>query len=348
MSDSFVTHPEITIAQGMIELQRCIKKGLVPLFHGSPGVAKTSMMRQFAEKFKLFYIDIRLSTYDPTDLHGYPGVNQETKRSTFFTPEDFPIEGDDLPDGYVGWLVGFDEIGSCVPAVQAAAYKVLQEKEVGNKKLHPMCFMAAATNKITDNAVVYELGTAMQSRFIHYVVKSHVPGWLLHAEGADFDHRVRSYVEISGEVNMFDPDHDEMTFTCERTWEFASNLIEDDETLSYQEHLPCLAGALGLGMANTFIQFCEIYNDIPSIKDIEADPINCKLPDDQTTLLAFANSLAKHIDQKNIAVFMKYVYRFHVEFQVITLQNIIKTNKDILEHPEVEAWMDIHADRLAS
>jgi MoxR-like ATPase len=45
-----------------------LKAGLVPLVRSSPGVGKTSVIRQMAEALNLKVIDIRLSQCDTTDL----------------------------------------------------------------------------------------------------------------------------------------------------------------------------------------------------------------------------------------------------------------------------------------
>ena len=86
-----------------------------------------------------------------------------------FTPFSiFPLENDPIPQGYDGWMLLLDELSSANKQVQAAAYKLILDRQVGSFNLHPNCAIVAAGNKITDKAVVTQMSTALQSRLIHY------------------------------------------------------------------------------------------------------------------------------------------------------------------------------------
>jgi Protein of unknown function (DUF815). len=51
-----------------------VKSGVVPFIQGSPGIGKSDIVKQVANKYKLKLIDIRLSQCDPTDLCGLPNL----------------------------------------------------------------------------------------------------------------------------------------------------------------------------------------------------------------------------------------------------------------------------------
>lgn len=50
-------------------VERCMIKRLVPMIEGHPGIGKSSIVQQLADKYNLQLIDVRLSTCDPTDLN---------------------------------------------------------------------------------------------------------------------------------------------------------------------------------------------------------------------------------------------------------------------------------------
>ena len=89
------------------------------MFHGSPAIGKSAIVHQFASKFNLKLIDMRLGQCDPTDLLGFPRITGD--RSGYVPLEDFPLEGDKTPDGYAGWMLFLDELTSAPPAVQGPA-----------------------------------------------------------------------------------------------------------------------------------------------------------------------------------------------------------------------------------
>lgn len=47
----------------------CLEAGLVPVLESSPGMGKSSIMREVAQELGLFLIDHRLSTSAPEDLN---------------------------------------------------------------------------------------------------------------------------------------------------------------------------------------------------------------------------------------------------------------------------------------
>ena len=124
-----------------VELQECLtedlKAGLTPMVSSSPGMGKSDIIRTIANTFKLKVIDFRVSQCEPVDMQGYPGVTNG--RMTFNIPEYFPIEGDTVPDGYDGWLLFLDEFNSGNKQTEAAAYKLILDREVYKYKLHPRC-----------------------------------------------------------------------------------------------------------------------------------------------------------------------------------------------------------------
>ena len=74
---------------------RCIKAGLVPFIQSSPGLGKSSIVKEIAKEFNLKLIDHRLSTSAPEDMSGLPhfengqavlkAIGKDQINSTLFT-----------------------------------------------------------------------------------------------------------------------------------------------------------------------------------------------------------------------------------------------------------------------
>ena len=123
-------------------LIRDFKIGLTPMVASSPGMGKSDIIRDIARLFRLKVIDFRVSQCEPVDMQGYPGTipdssNPNLQRMTFHVPEYFPVETDKIPDGYDGWLLFLDEFNSGNKQTEAAAYKLILDREVYKHKLHP-------------------------------------------------------------------------------------------------------------------------------------------------------------------------------------------------------------------
>ncbi len=148
----------VTPNQAAQEIVACISAGLTPLLSGSPGTGKSSLMNQVAKDYQLKLLDLRLSQCTPEDLQGYPMRNGN---KATFTPFDiFPLEGEEIPEGYEGWILFLDELTSATKPVQAAAYKLILDRMVGSYRLHPNVAIVGAGNKMTDRAVVNQMSTA--------------------------------------------------------------------------------------------------------------------------------------------------------------------------------------------
>src|ERR1700741_4719508 len=180
--------------------------GLVPMIHGSPAIGKSSIVNQIAEKYHLKVIDLRLAQCDPTDLSGFPMKNGD--KASYVPLDTFPLEGDDIPEGYEGWLLFMDEFTSAPKAVQAAAYKVILDRMVGQNKLHKNVAICCAGNMESDNAIVEEMSTAMQSRLVHLELVVDAKEWVEWATSNNVDYRITSFINFKPSmIYTFKPDH---------------------------------------------------------------------------------------------------------------------------------------------
>lgn len=106
-------------------------------------------------------------------------------------------------------------------AVEAALYKVLLDRKIGQKNLHPKTAMVAAGNLATSGAIVNRQGTATQSRMVHLTLSADPIGWIEWASKNNIDFRVISYISnFPDKLHDFDPKHSDKTFGCPRTWYF--------------------------------------------------------------------------------------------------------------------------------
>ena len=325
MSQSMYT---ITPSQAEKKLIRTASRGMVPYLEGSPGVGKSSIVKNIADTYNLKLIDLRLSQCTPEDLQGFP---MRTGDKATFTPFDvFPVEGDKIPEGSAGWLLFCDEPSSATKPVQAAAYKLMLDRQVGSFKLHENCVIMAAGNKATDKAVVNKMSTALQSRLVHYELETNPKDWIQHAFEAGYDHRVIGFIQyMPSKLMAFNPDHTEKTFPCPRTWEFVSRLVKDDDIT--HELAADIAGAIGEGNAVEFIGFAKEYDNLPRVSEIEAEPMNVPVPPEASTKFATMSMLVEHTTKDNVDTLLDYIQRFDIEFQILYCRGVTVKFKELLQ-----------------
>lgn len=307
----------------------CMQAGLVPFITSSPGLGKSSIVAQIAADFDLTLIDIRLSQCAPEDLMGLPmkDVDGDKPRSKFVPFGMFPLDGDKVPGN--GWILFLDEFNSASKSVQSAAYKIILDRMVGQEKLHPNCFVVAAGNLASDRAIVNQLSTAMQSRLIHIEMVTDHKDFMTFAHKAKFDHRILGFLEFRPEkLQQFDPDHNDRTFACPRTWEFASRLIKDKDFS--QIKLSLLAGTLSEGVAIELHTFMQEYDKLPSFTSILNAPEKIDVPREASTRYALVSMLLDRFSADTFPSIVKYVRRLSPEFQVIYFRGAERKNPKIV------------------
>ena len=331
-------------------LIRDFKIGLTPMVASSPGMGKSDIIRTIAEKFKLKVVDFRVSQCEPVDMQGYPGVisnGDNQLRMTFHIPEYFPIEGDIIPEGYDGWLLFLDEFNSGNKQTEAAAYKLILDREVYKHKLHDRCLIAAAGNLTTDRAIVNTQSTATTSRLNHYRMRVDHKVWVDWANEHDIDHRIISLIKFKPELlHRFDPSTNELTFPCPRTWEFASKVISGAKAIDHINKIR-LAGTIGEGAAVELATYSEIYKNLPTIEQILANPKSgWKVPTEPSELYAVTTMLAHNSTPDSIEKLVIAINRLPTDFQVITFKDIYKRTPALKGHPVITEWITTHSSEI--
>jgi len=335
---------QVKISQASKMLASYIRAKLVPMLVGSPGCGKSQIIYQIAAEYNLKVIDLRLSQCDPTDLAGFPTI--EGNRADYVPMAHFPIEGDELPKGYSGWLLFLDEATSAPPAIQAAAYKLILDRMVGTHHLHKNVAIVCAGNLETDNAIVQPMSTALQSRLVHLELVVDAQEWTNWAAENGIDHRISDFIKFKpGQLFTFSPDHTDKTYACPRTWEFANRVLQVTEE-GAAERLPMLAGTLSEGVAREFITFCKIYDDLPKPHQIISSPEAVPVPREPSILFALTGTIAHNASQENFGQLMKFIQRLPVEFQVVSMRETIRRNKSMMSHSAVQKWVSDSAASL--
>lgn len=371
---------EITLHHAAAAVRDIMRANLVSNLVGSPGIGKSDIIKQVAKEFELKIIDIRLSQSDPTDLNGFPTLNEDRSRCHYAPPITFPLSTDELPIRvpgvykkelqtsetdkgmesawvevevtppiyYKGWLIFLDELTSAPPMVQAAAYKLILDRQVGEHDLHEKVRIVSAGNKITDKAIVQRMSTALQSRVITLEVIISLDEWLIWAEKRGIDKRIMAYIQWRPDMlYKFDANHQDLTYPCPRTWEFTHKLLEIWQTITTQ-NLVVLAGTVSKGPASEFIAFCQIYQSLPTIDKLLSDPHGVPIDNDKKDLLFAVCSLIgqsfKPSNSKELIIIME---RLPIEFRVTACQNILRRDEKLKTEKNLKVWIRANASELS-
>jgi hypothetical protein len=237
---------------------------------GPPGVGKSQMVAQVAEKHGVPVIDIRLSQMEPSDLRGIPFRSGDTVE--WAVPAMLPDAERHGPEG----ILFLDEITSAAPSVSAAAYQLILDRRLGEYRVPEGWAIFAAGNRQGDRGVTYTMPAPLANRFSHFEVEVHLDDWVAWAYAHGIDDRVIGFLRFRPELLFdFDPAHNPVAFPSPRSWEFAHRALQ-----KFGEAPDLLLGALQacVGPAarvelHAFVQSLDQMPDLDAILRGEEVPV---------------------------------------------------------------------------
>lgn len=304
-----------------------------PVFiHGTMGIGKSSIVKQIAKKLKRQFIDIRLSQIDQTDLRGMPYFNPDDKLMHWAPPMELPN------DPSSNAIIFLDEMNAAPPSVLAAAYQLILDRRVGTYTLPDNVVVIAAGNKSTDNGVTFKMPAPLANRFIHFELGLDYESWRDWAIDNRMNAQVIGYLEDNRQdLFTYSPKSpDEKAFATPRTWEFVSNLL-DDNVPSEGLMTDMISSAIGQTLAIKFIAHRNRTFNLPKPMDILTGKEKEKLgTNDPSALYSLVTSLCYTLkdesDNKNPLVkeyadtFLNYLMdNMATEFCVIGVRTALKS-----------------------
>lgn len=224
-------------------------------------------------------------------------------------------------------IVGLEEFNSAPPSVQAAAYQLILDRRLGEYIVPDGCYLMAMGNRDTDKGVTFKMPTPIMNRFVHLEMHVSVEGWLDWAVANQIHPHVVGFIgAFNEELNNFDPGSAARGFETPRSWEFASDILYDNEnSVSDQVLTGLLVGAVGDAGGVKFMEFRRIAADLPKADDILSGKLR-KL--DKKTDISLAYALTTTL-----------CYRLLDECNDMKRECMAK-GKKLREHSHFDEWVE--------
>lgn len=156
-----------------------VQVGVPTLVWGHPGIGKTNLDRAVAKVLNRPSLEVILSLCDPTEIGGQPFVKNGEQVAV--APPYWAVWACQNPDG----IINFDELGDTPHATQAAALRVILEKQVGPLKLPDTISLIATSNPSSSGTTGFDLKPAMANRFVHLYFSADFELWKEWVLGVD-------------------------------------------------------------------------------------------------------------------------------------------------------------------
>ena len=292
-----------------------------------PGLGKSSIVHQLAARRNVPLIDIRASQFDPVDLRGIPVAHQGTTK--WLTPSFLPTDGEGI--------IFLDELSSARPAVQAALYQLVLDRQIGDWKAPAGWRVFAAGNGEKDGCVVERMSKALTSRFVHLRLQSDPDDWTLYAGKAGLDMRVIALLRFKPELlHKFDAKSPDKAFPCPRTWEMLSKVVKANPPVSTE--LELLGGIVGAAPAAEAVAFFRVFRNAPNLDAIILAPDTAVVPTDPGILHAVAAGLAWKSTEQNFPAIARYVDRLPPEFGMYLVTGACRRGAGVENTAAFQQW----------
>ncbi len=200
---------------------------------GHPGVGKSAVVKQAAEKKNFHFIDTRLAFKENVDLGGYPVPDHETRRMVYYRPKFIPPEK--TPEGSRGILWFLDEANRAHPTVIQTLFQIITEKTCGEHTLPADTSIVLAGNLgESDSTTITEFDdSALDGRLAVFQLKPSAAQWLTWAAGERIHPSIIRYISVFPERLW-----DELNINPNpRGWHQASMAITDSYRIGDEDSL---------------------------------------------------------------------------------------------------------------
>lgn len=302
----------------------------LPVFiEGKPGIGKSEIVYQFAEKKGIEIRDIRVSLIDPVDLRGIPSTENG---KTSWNPPSF------FPDGGKGILF-LDEINTAAPSVQAACYQLVLDRRVGEYKLPDGWMVIAAGNRDTDKAITFRMSSALRNRMSIVSMEPDFDQWKKYAASKNISWQIIAY--LSYRTKMFSPDPSNSgAFPTPRSWFYVSQTLNGDFS-NTKRFKNVMQSFVGEEASIDFVAWLKHYKDLPKIEEILKDPKNAHVPEEvsqkNSVAIMLAFNVKKNLD--NLKGIFEYVDRLGNEMAFLFIKLLDSSCPEATTRDEFIDWV---------
>lgn len=285
------------------------------LVTGAPGIGKSDIADQACTNLNVKLILSHPVVADPTDYKGLPFPRKDGKAADFLPYGDL----EKLINAKEETVFFIDDMGQASTSVQAACMQLILARTINGHKVSDKVTFLAATNRKQDRAGVSGLIEPVKRRFFIQELEVDWKDWISWAVINNMPEELIAFIAFQPDLlNNPTPTTDIVNTHCPRT---IANVGKQQNT-KCPAHLfkDAVKGAAGEIFATQYIAFLELFDQLPTVDSVVADPSDAKIPPNTGSMYAFTVSLAKRMTESNITAISKYLYRFPPELNVCCMK----------------------------
>ncbi len=312
-----------------------------PVFiHGSPGIGKSYIVADVAERNGYELVDVRLSQMDPVDLRGVPSIKGE--QTVWMPPVFFPKDTDSKG------ILFLDELNSAPPSVQAAIYQLVLNRKMGEYELPKNWRILCAGNRVSDRGVVFRLPTPLANRMVHLHVQARFEDFKLFAIKKGLHPFVIGFLGFRPDLLSTEPvveDDSNPAFATPRSYEMLSNILKSSSDIA--KVTPIIYGTIGYSAGIEFTSYVKVYEELPDVAAIYEGHYP-EIAMQPALLYALVSALVEYFDGSD--AHKEHLFAFSetlpTEFGVMLVKDVIGKDESLATHSAFDAWLAKYGDYI--
>ncbi len=197
---------------------------------------------------------------------------------------------------------------------------------------------------MSDRAGTSNMPTHLRDRLMFLEIEADLEDTIAYYYSVGIDERVCAFLRFRPEwLHKFDRDAN--ACPSPRSWERVSSI------LSWGLDPVCeneaIAGQVGRAATADFAGFMKMYDAVPDIDAMIADPDNAIVPSDPAVMYAICAALASRVNKSNAAKVIKYLERLpQQEFSVFVIKDALNRHRELKQADAVRKWIMSHGKNL--
>lgn len=345
------TIASMPISELSAAIENAVNSGYPHVFLGPPGLGKTQISIQTAERLGMQYTESVFRDIGDAYMPYVTPANGGPAHLTYHYAPAIPYEGntafDDRPI-----LYNLDEFTTYNRLCQNLMLKVLDEWRISEAKLRKDVTIVATGNRTWDHAHTEQLSSALANRAIILHLDPDVDYWVSYAIRKNFHPIVISWVHFDAtNLFSFDPKAHaagDYPFPSPRSNEKLSTLCHllDAGKLSDRLFRSLVCGTIGMSRGIKFAGFTRIQNELPDFAAILAGK-KVRHPQDASVIFASITALLQKSTKDNLQNVLTWIGGLPAEWHLLFTKQLSISTPHLTNTAPFSKWLVEHSSTLS-
>ena len=301
---------------------------VVPYLVGAAGLGKTAMIKDVAKKIgadrdvECHVQELRLTERSPEEIAGWLIPNDDKSRMVHVAPDWMRKM---TPNSY--GILFLDELPQAVTMCQNVSAQICNERAVGSWKIPDGWAIIAAGNRMSDRAGTNNMPSHLKDRLMFLPVEADLEDTMAYANLVGWSEQIKAFLRFRpSRLHEFKVDQD--SCPSPRTWGKVNSVLKWG--LDPVEQIDAIAGNIGQAATAEFVGFLKVYDVIPDIDELIANPSSAVISDAPDVQYAVCAALSSKLTGKNAKNIVTYLKRLpEQELAAFVIKDAMSRSEDL-------------------